>query len=68
MTEDKKGDYPQYDIVQATERDGKPSYTKVGAIWKNKSKEGKEYLSIKIGNLKLVGFPNLGPKKEQGRL
>lgn len=36
----------------------------VGAIWKNKDKSGKEYLAIRLGQLRLVGFVPKGESKD----
>lgn len=50
---------PDISVVQTeVDREGKTKYTNVGGIWKNISKNGKEFYVIKIGNLRLVGFPN----------
>lgn len=36
---------------------GKKRFVEVGAIWKNTSKAGRTFYSIKIGNLRLIAFP-----------
>ena len=67
-TSEAKGNQPDYRIVQVVkdpfivEKTGKESnYKHVGAIWLGMSKDNKQYLSIRIGNLELVGFPNDKP-------
>lgn len=50
---------PDIRVVQVdTDRDGKTIYKNVGGMWKNISKAGNEFYTIKIGNLKLLAFPN----------
>ena len=50
---------PDLRIVQADrDRDGKSIYVNVGGMWKNVSKNGNEFYTIKVGNLKLLAFPN----------
>jgi uncharacterized protein (DUF736 family) len=50
---------PDLRVVQADkDRDGKPLYVNVGGMWKNVSKNGKEFYVLKIGQLKLLVFPN----------
>ena len=50
---------PAFRVVQP-ERDleGKTVYKEVGQLWKNTSKAGKDYYTMKIGNLRLLVFPN----------
>ncbi len=50
---------PDFRVVQ-TDRDkeGKAVYTNVGGMWKNVSKQGNEFYTLKIGQLKLLVFPN----------
>jgi uncharacterized protein (DUF736 family) len=55
----KEGVRPDFRIVQpVTDREGKTTYVRVGAIWKNTSKSGNDFYVIKIGNLKLLAFKN----------
>ncbi len=50
---------PDLRVVQADrDKDGKPLYINVGGIWKNVSWNGKEFYVLKIGQLKLLAFPN----------
>lgn len=55
-----KGEKPDFRVVQ-TEYDsriGKAVFKDVGAIWKNKSKSGNDFYTMKIGKLRLLVFPN----------
>lgn len=57
----KKANRPDISIVQPeVDREGKTKYISIGGMWKNISKNGKEFYTIKIGNLKLLAFPNKG--------
>ena len=50
---------PDIRLVQVeTDIDGKAIYKNVGGMWKNISKNGNEFYTVKIGNLKLLAFPN----------
>jgi hypothetical protein len=50
---------PDLRVVQADkDKDGKPLYVNVGGMWKNVSRNGKEFYVLKIGQLKLLVFPN----------
>jgi hypothetical protein len=50
---------PDISIVQPeVDKDGKTKYINVGGMWKNTSKNGREFYTIRIGNLKLLAFPN----------
>jgi hypothetical protein len=53
------GNRPDFRVVQ-TDRDkeGKSVYVNVGGMWKNISKNGNEFYTLKIGQLKLLVFPN----------
>jgi hypothetical protein len=45
--------------VQADrDKDGNVVYTNVGGMWKNVSKNGNTFYTLKIGQLKLLVFPN----------
>lgn len=59
--------HPEYSIVQASsDKDGKRTYTSVGAVWQiQKSKEGREFANITIGQLKLLMFKYI-PKETKG--
>ncbi len=50
---------PDLRLVQ-TDRDknGNGVYKNVGGMWKNISKNGNEFYTLKIGELKLLAFPN----------
>jgi uncharacterized protein (DUF736 family) len=53
------GNRPDFRIVQ-TDRDknGNVVYANVGGMWKNISKNGNEFYTLRIGQLKLLVFPN----------
>ncbi|MEK6978613.1 MAG: hypothetical protein AABW86_00175 [Candidatus Micrarchaeota archaeon] len=56
---DQKGNPPDFRIVQPeVDKDGKTMYHSVGGMWKRVSKNGNEFYSLMIGNLKLLVFPN----------
>jgi hypothetical protein len=53
------GARPDFRIVQPDrDKDGNPVYLQVGAMWKNVSKNGKEFYTLRIGQLKLLVFAN----------
>lgn len=53
------GNRPDFRVVQVeNDRTGKAVYSSVGGMWKNISKAGNEFYTLKIGNLKLLVFPN----------
>ena len=50
---------PDFRIVQTDkDKDGNTRYNNVGAMWKNISKAGNEFYTLKIGNLRLLVFRN----------
>lgn len=50
---------PDLRVVQADrDKDGNVVYTNVGGMWKNVSKNGNMFYTLKIGQLKLLVFPN----------
>lgn len=50
---------PDFRIVQTDkDKDGNTRYNNVGAMWKNISKAGNEFYTLKIGNLRLLVFKN----------
>lgn len=53
------GNRPDLRVVQ-TDRDknGNVVYLNVGGMWKNISKNGNEFYTLRIGQLKLLVFPN----------
>ncbi len=56
---DKVGDRPDFRVVQPeVDKEGKIVYKDVGAIWKNMSKAGNEFYTMKIGKLRLLVFKN----------
>lgn len=62
------GRRPDLRVVQpVTDRDGKTIFKGVGAMWKSVSKNGNEFYTLKIGELKLLVFPNT-PRDQQGGL
>jgi hypothetical protein len=53
------GNRPDFRIVQPDrDKDGNPVYLNVGGMWKNISKSGNEFYTLKIGQLKLLVFEN----------
>lgn len=61
----KQGNRPDFSLVQPdTDRDGKTKYINIGGMWKNVSKNGKEFYTVRIGNLKLLAFPNKSEKSD----
>lgn len=62
------GKRPDLRVVQPiTDRDGKTIFKGVGAMWKSVSKNGNEFYTLKIGELKLLVFPNT-PRPTQNEL
>ena len=50
---------PDLRIVQVdSDKNGNVQYKNVGGMWKNVSKNGNEFYTLMIGNLKLLVFPN----------
>ncbi len=50
---------PDMRVVQADrDRDGNVVYNNVGGMWRNISKNGNEFYTLRIGQLKLLVFPN----------
>jgi hypothetical protein len=50
---------PDLRVVQADrDKNGNVVYTNVGGMWKNVSKNGNEFYTLRIGQLKLLVFPN----------
>ncbi|MEM4295325.1 MAG: DUF736 family protein [Candidatus Anstonellales archaeon] len=50
---------PDYRVLQPeTDAYGKKVLRSVGAMWKAESKDGKSYYILKIGELRLLVFPN----------
>jgi uncharacterized protein (DUF736 family) len=50
---------PDLNVVQAdADKNGKVIYKTVGAMWKRVSKNGNDFYTLKIGELKLLVFPN----------
>ena len=57
--EQKKGNRPDYRILQPdTDPSGKSILRSVGAMWKSTTKDGREFYVLKIGELRLLVFPN----------
>jgi len=53
------GNRSDFRVVQTDQdKDGKTLYKNIGGMWKNVSKSGNEFYTLKIGNLKLLVFPN----------
>jgi len=55
-----KGERPDFRVVQAEydARVGKVVYKDVGAMWRNVSKAGNGFYTMKIGKLRLLVFQN----------
>lgn len=50
---------PDFRIVQADrDKNGNVVYSNVGGMWKNVSRNGNEFYTLKIGQLKLLVFEN----------
>ncbi len=59
LEKEKKGAKPDFRVYQSVaNKEGTTSLVDVGAMWKNISKNGVEFYSLKIGNLKLLVFKN----------
>ena len=53
------GNRPDFRIVQTDrDKDGNVVYANVGGMWRNMSKNGNEFYTLRIGQLKLLVFPN----------
>lgn len=56
---------PDLNIVQIRKtQNGDEKPVKVGAMWKNMSKDGKMYYNLAIGNLRLLVFENTFKKSD----
>jgi len=54
-----QGARPDFRIVQPDrDKNGNLVYINVGGMWKNISKNGNEFYTLRIGSLKLLVFPN----------
>ena len=54
-----KGERPAYRVVQPQKQaDGSEKLVEVGAMWRNVSKQGNDFYTLKIGALRLLVFPN----------
>ncbi|MEM3400272.1 MAG: hypothetical protein QXP42_05565 [Candidatus Micrarchaeia archaeon] len=50
---------PDFRVVQPeVDAEGNTKYTNVGALWKNESKNGNVFYTMRIGKMKLLVFPN----------
>jgi len=50
---------PDLRVVQTDrDKDGNVVYSNVGGMWKNVSKNGNTFYTLRIGQLKLLVFPN----------
>ncbi|MFA5076966.1 MAG: hypothetical protein WC488_00895 [Candidatus Micrarchaeia archaeon] len=68
QAESSAGRRPDLRVVQPmTDKDGKTIFKGVGGMWKNMSKNGNEFYTLKIGDLKLLVFPNT-PRDKQSEL
>jgi uncharacterized protein (DUF736 family) len=58
-TAEMPGKKPEFNVVQPEiAQDGKTIFKNVGALWKNTSKTGREFYTLKIGKLRLLVFAN----------
>ncbi len=55
-----KGALPDYRVTQpeVDQVTGKTVFKDVGALWRNVSKNGNVFYTMKVGKLKLLVFPN----------
>lgn len=54
-----KGARPDFRVVQPqVDKEGKQQLVDVGALWRNVSRSGNEFYTLKIGKLKLLVFEN----------
>ena len=54
-----KGERPDFRVVQAgSDIEGKATFANVGGMWRQTSKAGNEFYTLRIGKLKLLVFPN----------
>lgn len=54
-----QGSRPDFRVVQPDrDKNGNVVYVNVGSMWKNVSKSGNEFYTLRIGQLKLLVFPN----------
>lgn len=59
MVSSTQGNRPDLRVVQPDrDKDGNVVYLNVGGMWKNISKNGNEFYTLRIGQLKLLVFPN----------
>ncbi len=55
----RKGNKPDYRVLQPdTDANGKQILRSVGAMWKTTTKDGREFFVMKIGELRLLVWPN----------
>lgn len=58
--ESSSGRRPDLRVVQPiVDREGNQILKSVGGMWKNISKNGNEFYTLKIGDLRLLVFPNI---------
>lgn len=56
---EQQGSKPDFRVVQPDrDKNGNVVYVNVGGMWKNVSKSGNEFYTLRIGQLKLLVFPN----------
>jgi len=54
-----RGEQPAFRVVQAEKaQTGETKFRSVGGLWRKLSRNGNEFYTLKIGNLKLLVFPN----------
>lgn len=52
----------KYPTIKLYEKQPDGSLKQVGAIWTNTSKNGKTYYSVRLNNMKFLGFDGNAPK------
>ncbi|VVB58691.1 Uncharacterised protein [Candidatus Anstonella stagnisolia] len=54
-----RGSKPDFRVVQPqVDKEGKQQLVDVGALWRNVSRSGNEFYTLKIGKMKLLVFEN----------
>jgi len=54
-----RGSKPDFRVVQPqVDKEGKQQLVDVGALWRNVSRSGDEFYTLKIGKMKLLVFEN----------
>ncbi|MEM3030588.1 MAG: hypothetical protein QXH27_02530 [Candidatus Micrarchaeia archaeon] len=57
--DEKKGRRPDFRVVQpVTDANGEKKLKSVGGLWRNTSRNGNVFYTLRIGSLSLLVFPN----------